>query len=289
VDRAFHNASLRYVTPDYFSAMGIPLLRGRNVSEADGDKSLFVAVVSESFVREYWPHENPIGRQFSFGLATRTIVGVAGNVRVRGLERTSEPQVYLPYRQQSPDGVLPWYAPKDLAIRYSSDSPAGLLSMVRRIVAAADPEQPISDVQTLSEVIDAETAPRTTQVRVLIGFAALALLLAGVGIYGLLSFTVSSRLQEISVRMAVGAKSWDILRMILGESSRLALAGSAAGILLGYASGRTLESILAGVYAGDLTTYAVCAALVVCMTLAGSFLPAFRAVRVDPITALRSQ
>lgn len=289
MDRAFHQASLRYVTPDYFSAMGIPLVQGRNVSEADSGKGLFAAVVSESFVRQYFPHQSPIGRQFDFGLARRTIVGVTGDVRVRGLEQASEPQVYLPYRQQVPDGALPWYAPKDLAVRYSAGSSTELLSQIRRIVASADSEQPISDVQTLSEVIEAETAPRTTQVWVLMSFAGLAVLLAGVGIYGLLSFTVTSRLQEISVRMAVGAEQWDILRMILGESVRLAAAGLGLGMVLGYGSGRSLESLLAGVHAGDPMTYVVCGTLVVCMTLAGSLLPAFRAVRVDPIRALRSQ
>lgn len=287
VDRAFHVASLRFVTPDYFNAMGIPLLRGRNLS-ADSPKTLTVAVVSESFVHEYFPHENPVGHQFTFGFTTRTIVGVVGNVRVRGLERTSEPQVYLPYRQQ-PDGYLFWYAPKDLAIRYSGTTPMDLISQVRRIVASADPEQPVSDVQPASEIIDAETAPRTTQVWVLISFAMLAILLAGLGIYGLLSFTVSSRLQEISVRMAVGAQGSDILGMVLGESMRLAALGALLGIALGYSSGRSLESLLAGVHAGDVTTYAVSAALILVMTLAGSFLPAFRAVRVDPITALRAE
>ncbi len=290
VDRAFHNASLRYVTPDYLKAMETPLLSGRSLSESDDGKSLPVAVVSESFVHEFLPNENPLGHQFSIGFSMRTIVGVAGNVRVRGLERASEPQVYLPYRQQVPDGMMFWYHPKDLVIRYKGDGDtAALLSQVRRIVAAADPEEPISDVQTLSQVIETETAPRTVQVYVLLSFAALAVLLAGVGIYGLLSFTVSSRLQEISVRMAVGAEARHILSMIVGESSRLTVAGSVLGIALGYMSGRALASLLAGVKADDLATYAACGALVLCMTLAGSFLPALRAVHVDPITALKSQ
>jgi predicted permease len=288
VDRTFDAASLRFITPDYCKAMGVPLLQGRNLSQADGPTSLIVALVSESFVHRYYPHDNPIGRQFTFGFLTRTIVGVVGNVRVRGLERTSEPQVYLPYRQQTPDGYLPWYAPKDLAIRYSG-SGTGLVSQVRRIIAAADPEQPVSDIQTASEIIEGETASRTTQVWALVSFAAVAVLLAGFGIYGLLSFTVSSRLREISVRMAVGAKAWDILRMVLGGSLRLALLGSLAGIILGYASGRSLESLLAGVHAGDFITYGVGGALVISMTLLGSFVPAFRAVHVDPVIALRSE
>ncbi len=287
LDRAFHLASLRFITPGYLNAMAIPLLRGRNVSEADGPASLTVAVVSESFVHQYFPHGDPLGHRFSIGFAIRTIVGVVGNVRVRGLERTSEPQVYLPYRQQL-DGDLIWYAPKDLAIRYSG-SGVGLVPQIRRIIASADTQQPLSDIQTASEIMDGETASRTTQLWVLVSFAALAMVLAGVGLYGLLSFTVSSRSQEIGLRIAIGAGNWDILQMILGDSFRLAMLGSLLGVALGYVSGRSLESLLAGVHAGDLKTYLVASALVGCMTLAGSLWPALRAVHVDPITALKSE
>ncbi|MGA7409672.1 MAG: ABC transporter permease, partial [Bryobacteraceae bacterium] len=150
-------ASMRIVTPDYFKTMGIPLLAGRGVSESDTLQTLPVAVVSESFVRRYWPEENPLGRHFNFVESERTVVGVVGNVRVRGLEKTTrEPQVYLPYRQQK-DAWYTWYAPKDLAIRISGD-PSSVMPAIRRIVAAADPEQPISDVQTLSDIVHSDSA-----------------------------------------------------------------------------------------------------------------------------------
>jgi predicted permease len=285
LDRAFHQASLRFITPGYLEAMRIPLLRGRVMSESDTNKTQFAAVVSESFVQQYWPGQDPIGRQFNFGLATRTVVGVVGDVRVRGVERISEPQVYLSYKQV-PDGWIIWYAPKDLVIR-SSVSSELLLTSVRRIIAAADPEQPISDVQTLSQIVEQDTATRGIQVRVLGGFTLVAVLLTAIGIHGLLSFTVSMRTQEIGVRVALGAKSRDILRMILRESLLLAIAGAIVGIALSYAAGRSLASLLAGVPPSDLTAYAAGLSMALCTTLAGSLWPAWRALRVDPMTAMR--
>jgi predicted permease len=286
-DRAFHVASLRFITPGYFETMNVPLLRGRTVSESDTDKTQFVAVVSESFVRQYWPGQDPLGRQFDFGLAMRRVVGVVRDVRVRGLERSSEPQVYLPYKQV-PDGALEWYAPKDLAVRYRAES-VDLFPIVRRIIAEADPEEPISDVQTLEHVLETDTAPRLLQARVLGGFACIAFVLAGFGIHGLLSFAVSNRLQEIGVRIALGARSGDILGMVLREGALLAVVGTLLGIAFAYGAGRTLESLLAGIRADDLPTYTAGIALVLGMTVAGCFWPAFRALRVDPMTALRAE
>ncbi len=286
-DRAFHQASLRFITPGFLEAMAIPLLRGRTILESDTDRTQYAAVVSNSFVKQYWPDQDPIGRQFEFGFATRTVVGVAGDVRVRGLERTSEPQVYLPYRQV-PDNYLVWYAPKDLAIRYRSGG-VNLVPAIRRIIAKADPEQPVSYVQTLAEVIEDETAPRLTQIRVLGGFAVIAILLAGIGVHGLLSFSVSSRSQEIGVRRAVGAQSGDILGMILRESLLLVVTGIAAGIALSYAAARSLEALLQGVHVFDLPTYTAAFALALCMTLVGSFWPALRALRIDPMLAIRAE
>ncbi len=282
-----HSASMRFITPGYFPAMGIPLKLGRGVEESDGPTALPVAVVSESFVQRYWPGQNPIGRSFQIASGTRTIVGVAGNVRVRGLEAPSEPQVYLSYKQMR-DGTLVWYAPKDLAVRTTVD-PTSLIAAIRVIVHEADPHQPVSDVQTLTEIVESNTASRRVQARVLGAFAAIAFLLAAVGIHGLLSFSVSQRTQEIGVRMALGAKPGQILSLILGESGRLAIAGVLLGAGLGYAAGRAMQSILAGLNPGDGPAFATAMALAVMMTLAGSLLPTVRAVRVDPAIAVRAE
>jgi putative ABC transport system permease protein len=160
---------------------------------------------------------------------------------------------------------------------------------IRRIVASADPEQPISDVQTLSDIVSSDSAPRAVQVRVLGGFALLAFLLAGVGIHGLLSFAVSSRAQEIGVRMAMGAESRNIFAMVLREGAVLCGAGVALGLVIAYAAAISMQSVLAGVKPSDPPTFLAGICLAALMTLAGSLLPALRAIRVDPISVIRNE
>jgi putative ABC transport system permease protein len=167
--------------------------------------------------------------------------------------------------------------------------PASLLPALRKIVARADPAQPLSDARTLSSIVEAETAARRVQVRVLGAFAAAALLLAGVGIHGLLAFTVSSRAQEIGVRMAMGASRSDILRLVLRHGVSLGLAGVGLGLGLAFAAGRGLEALLAGVSPRDAVTFLAAAGVAVSMTFLGSLLPALRAIRVDPLTVMRAE
>jgi hypothetical protein len=268
-----HTASLRYVTPGFFATLAIPLHRGRDVGESDSIDAPFAAVVSESFVRRYWPDQDPLGRHFKMAFHDRMVVGVVGDIRVRGLERNSEPQVYLPYRQVQ-DGWLAGYVPKDLVIR-SATGPGTLLPAVRQIIRSADAEQ--------------ETASRSAQVRVLGAFAAIAFLLAGVGIHGMLSFAVSRRTQEIGVRIALGAQPGEIVKMIVRQGALLAATGVLPGIALAYAAGRAMEGLLAGVKPGDALTFAAAIGLCVLMTVLGSLVPALRAVRIDPIAAIRSE
>ena len=271
--------------PDFFSTLAIPLAAGRNVSDSDTPDRPYVAVVSESFARRYWPGQSALGRHFKFAFFDRTIVGVVGDIRVRGLEKNSEPQVYLPY-QQIPDGWMTFYDPKNLVIRSSGD-PRLLLPAVRRFIHDADPEQPISDIHMLSEIVQEDTAPRVAQVRIIGIFAALAFLLAGLGIHGLLSFTVSTRSPEIAVRIALGAQPHNILSIVLRDSLLLAAAGVVLGVALAYVAGRAMQALLAGVTPGDAVTFLSAAALCFLMTLAGSLAPSLRALRVDAITAMR--
>ncbi|HEV8145484.1 MAG TPA: ABC transporter permease [Bryobacteraceae bacterium] len=277
--------SIRYVTPGFFSAMGIPLRMGRDVAESDTRESSPVALVSDSFVKRYWPSEDPVGRQINVANFDRTVIGVVGEIRVRGLERNSEPQVYLSYKQA--ERVHPFYAPKDLVVRSAGD-PAALAPALRRIIKEADPAQPVSDVRLMNEIVEGETATRTVQVRVLGAFALVAFLLAAIGIHGLLAFAVSSRSQEIGVRMALGARPGDILSMILREGLLLAAVGIVIGAGLAYGAGRAMQSLLAGVGPADFETFSAAVVLALVMTLAGSLLPAMRAVRIDPLNALRA-
>jgi putative ABC transport system permease protein len=279
--------SLRLVTPGYFDTMGIALRRGRDLAANDTMQAPFVAVVSESFANRHWPGQNPVGRRFFVAFFERTVVGVAGDVRVRGLERDSEPQVYVPSRQV-PDGGLMFYAPKDLVVR-ASVPVASLTQSVRHIVSAADPEQPLSDVRLLSDIVAGDAAGRRAQLFVILGFAAVAFALAAFGVHGLLSFTVSSQTRDIGVRMALGAPPWSILGSVLGRGLILSAVGLVAGVMMAAGAGRLLQSLLAGVNPADPGVFGAAGILVIAMTVGGALLPARRASRIDPIAAIRTE
>jgi predicted permease len=285
-ERVDEMVSLRFVTPGFFATIGTPLLRGRDVSAADHVETLPVAVVSQSFGDRLWPGEDPIGRRFTIAFFERTVVGVVGDVRVRGLERESEPQVYLPHRQV-PDGGVIFYAPKDMVVR-ADGQPADLIPDIRRVVASVDATQPVSDARLLSEIVDAETGPRLTQLRVIGVYAAMACLLAAIGLHGLLAFSVSSRAPELAVRLALGAPR----RAVVAGVVRRALALAAVGLVLGVAAAilaaRLLRALLAGIAADDAPTFALAAGAAALMALVGTALPALRAGRIDPLLAVRS-
>ena len=281
-----NTASLRFITPQFFRALQIPVKVGRGIDESDDDSRANVAVVSESFVEKYWPGETPAGKRFTFAGRERTVVGVVGDIRVRGLEQTSEPQVYLPYKQVDSASLI-GYVPKNLVVRSTLPATA-LVPALRRIVHEADPSQPISGVRTMEEIVANETAPRLAQLRVLMILATLALVLSAVGIHGLLSFTVSRRSREIGVRMALGAESSSVRRMVMREGLLLALAGIIPGVAVAYAAGRAMQALLVGVNPGDTATFATAIALCVATTVFGCFRPAQRASRVDPMAALRA-
>ena len=288
VNPSSQRAIMRFVSPGFFKTLSIPFYTGRDVAESDVETSLKVAVVSASFVKQYWPDENPLGRRFNYAFEDRIVIGVVGDVRVRGLEQSSEPQVYLPYEQVK-DGWLIGYVPKDVAIRTSQGDPLQLAPAVRRIVASAEPQLPVTSVRPLSEIVANETASRRAQLIVLGGFAGIAFLLAAIGIHGLLAYAVSQRTQEIGVRMALGATRANILQLIVGDAFILAILGILAGAAVAYGAGLELQSLLAGLSPNDADAFSAGILLSLVMTVAGSLLPAMRAVRVDPATALRAE
>lgn len=281
-----YSVGMRFATPGFFSTLGIPLLRGRDVADSDRLSGLKVAVVSESLARRAWPGRDAVGRRIEIANEMRTVVGIVGDVRMRGPERTSEPQVYLAYNQQKDNDYIA-YPPKELVVKTSGE-PFALVPALRRIIHAADPDQPISNVRTMSDIVGEQTASRAVQVRILGAFAAVAFLLAGVGIHGLLSYAVSSRKQEIGVRLALGAEPRDIVRMLMRQGVRLALAGVVPGALVAYAAGRSMEALLAGVKPADPETFLAAITLCVVMTLVGSLVPVLRAVRIEPATVMRT-
>jgi putative ABC transport system permease protein len=279
--------SRRYVTPQFFRAMGIPLLGGRDLEDADARARSRVAVVSESFTERYWPQGDALGRAFRFRGEEWTVVGVVGDIRVRGLERTSEPQLYLP-SSMVPEGPLTFYDPKDLLIRTTGPETA-LLPAVRAVIRAVDPDQPISSARPLTDLLAEQTADRRAQVEVLIALSVLALLLAGLGINGLLAYTVAQRRQEIAVRLALGAEPGGIARRVVWDGTAIVLLGLIPGLLGAWMAGRSLSALLFGVPAGDPPTIAAAVGLCLVMALIGASVPALRAVRVSPMAVMRAE
>jgi putative ABC transport system permease protein len=280
-------AHTRFITPGYFRTLGIPLVRGRDLDERDEQPaSARVAVIGRSLAERLWPGQEAIGRTMTLAGVNWEVVGVAGDVAVLGLEQAGIPQAYFP--AGNIPAVLEFYAPKDLVVR-TAGAPTALVAPLRRIIHAIDPEQSISDVRTLEDVVDSQTASRRAQFGVLATFAAIAVLLAAVGIYGLLSFAVSMRAREVGVRMALGAGQHDVLRMFLRQGVILGSAGVVIGAPLAYAAGRGLTSLLFGVAPGDPVIYGAAALLALLMTLAGSVRPALRAASVDPLITIQSE
>jgi putative ABC transport system permease protein len=279
--------SHRWITAQYFETMGIPLQRGRDVEDGDSGDRAWVAVVSASFAERYWPSQDPIGRTFRHLDDPRTVVGVVGDIRVRGLERTSEPQMYLP-AAQAPDPVPGGFDPKDLVIRHSGQGD-GLVSAVRQIVREIDPGQPIAAVRAMDDVIAGETASRRGQLQVLGVFAIVGILLSAVGIYGLLAYTVSQRSQEIGVRLALGADPARVGRMIMADGLRLALVGIVPGVFAAYAAARGMSALLFGVAPSDPATFATAVGVALLTVFAGTLVPAWRAMRLTPMSVLRAE
>jgi predicted permease len=279
-------ASIRFVTPEYFATMGIPLRRGRFVDERDSATAPPAAVISEALARRLWPGQDPVGRQLTIYNSTRTVVGVAGDIVVRGLERTSEPQIYMSPEQLAPFSVF--YAPRDLVVRASVDAMA-LAPAIRKIIHDVDPEQPVSDLRLFDDVVTGQTASRRDQLIVLGLLSAIAFLLAAVGIHGLLAYAVQARTQEVGVRVALGAPPAAIMKMFLTQGLALGAAGVALAVPLAYAAARGMGALLFGLPAADPPVYVAAVLLAMTMTLASSLRPAFRAGSIDPATTIRME
>lgn len=279
------NASFRLVTPQFFSTLRIPLRAGRDLSDTDTLDRPLVAVVSESLARRHWPSADAIGRTFATRGQTRTVVGIVGDITVRGLERRSEPQLYVP-ADQPPNPLGAAYHPKDLVVRLSRD--AGLAAAIRDIIRRVDPNQPISSVRMLTDVVGNQTGTRRAQLRVLVALAVLALLITAAGIHGLLALTVSQRDREIGVRLALGAERGSVARMILSEGVRIAMIGVGVGTLVAYATARGMSTLLFGVPPNDFVTISLVALVCFVITVAAAARPAWRAAAIQPMSALRA-
>jgi putative ABC transport system permease protein len=269
------------ITPGFFKTMGIPLLRGRDFTWADDAESPRVLIVSDSLARRFWPNENPLGKHCTFTRLQTAfeIVGVAGDTKARGLDADPGMMMYTPYPQWT------WPA-MDLTIRTAGD-PRSLASGLRLAVAAVDKDQPVTALQTLEDAVAVTLLERRQTVYLITGFAAVAMLLAVIGLYGVMAYSVAQRTAEIGIRQAIGAQRADILRMVLGQGLRLSLAGIAVGTGAAVGLTRLMAKMLFHVSATDPLTYAAIALLFLLVALAATYIPAWRATRVDPLTALR--
>jgi putative ABC transport system permease protein len=276
------------VAGDYFHAMHIPLLRGRSLTPQDREGAPVVGVVTESFVREYFPNSDPIGTRIRWARQEpprwMTIVGVVADVKHMGLDQPEQPAFYYSYMQA--DQI--WKRWMYLAVRSQTD-PATLARQVKEQVWALDKQLPVTKVKPMSEVIATSVAARRFNMTLMGVFAAAALLLASLGIYGVISYTVTQRTHEIGVRVALGARTADVLRLVMGQGLRLTLVGVALGLAGAFAATRLMAGLLFGVGATDASTFVVITALLALVALAASLVPALRATRVDPMTALRDE
>jgi putative ABC transport system permease protein len=283
----------RSITPGYLSTMHIPLRRGSDFSDADGPDRPSVALISESMAKRFWPNQDPIGRHITMTFSpdkVREIVGIVGDVKLEGMDAAaSSSTIYLAANQPSGSSFVDWRPfPMQLAVRTQSQ-PANLVSAVTSAIHSIDRDQPVTDVMTMDNLVDTSLSQRRFSMLLLGAFAALALLLAAVGIYSVLAFAVRRRVREIGIRVALGAEVKDILRLIVTEGMKPALIGLLLGVGGALALGRVLANFIYGIAAYDPLTFAAVASLLATVALMASIIPAFRAARIEPTRALREE
>jgi putative ABC transport system permease protein len=272
---------VRPITPGYFNAMGIPLLKGRAFDERDGANSR-VVIINETLARKFFPGQDPIGQQLIVSWEPEVadeIIGIVGDIKETALEQEPNPAVYWPHPREP-------YPFMNYVIRSAID-PTTLSAAAAREIHALDPDQPVADVRTLDQVVAKSIARPRFNALLLAIFAGVALVLSSVGIYGVMNYSATQRTQEIGIRMALGAKPGDILRLVVGHGMKLTAAGIAIGVIASLALTRVMTNLLFGVTATDLPTFLGVSALLTAVALLANYIPARRATRVSPVVALR--
>ncbi len=291
-DERSPNADWQVVTPGYFSVLDLTLVRGRGITERDDERSPGVVVVNQALAKRYWPGEDPIGERIRLGgnagPGLATIVGIVRDVRQGSLAAEPRPQMYLTHRQFHFWDGGPAERDMTVVLRSAGD-PAALTSAVRREIRALDPNLPLSAFRTMEQVVEASTARSRLLTSLVAAFSTLALLLAAVGIYGLIAYTVGQRTREIGVRVALGARPRDAAGLVIRQSIRIVAPGIGIGIACALALTRFLESQLYDVSPTDPLTIAAVSAALLGVALLASWLPARRAAGVDPMEALRAE
>lgn len=268
------------ITPDYFRTMGISVLQGRDFSDSDKTDGPAVVIISEAFARKHFLNENPLGQTINAG-KTREIVGVVADVKPRGLELEAKPQIYLPYAQK------PTIASFVTFTLRTDPEPLSLAGAVEREITRLDKDLPVANIRSMEQIVATSLAQRRLIMLLLGGFAVIAVLLAAIGVYGVLSFSVAQRSHEFGIRMAVGAQLNDVLMLVLRNGMKLALVGIGIGLVAAVALTRLMAALLFGVTPTDAATFLIVSAGLLLVALFACYIPARRATKVDPLVALR--
>lgn len=280
----YPDEELRSVTPDYFRVLQTPLIKGRFFTAADTTDGPQVALINQAMAKKYWHDQDPIGKRINFDdsdpqkIQWVTIIGVVGDIRHRGLDQDPKPEYYLPHAQRSYRGMI-------VTMRSAQD-PRALIPLVRRELQALDPDQPVANIRTIEQVAAESIAPRRLSVTLLGIFAGIALVLAAVGVYGVMSFLVVQRTHEMGVRMALGAQPRDVRRLVVGHGFKLVALGAVIGLIVSFFSSRALGAMLYQVAPFDFVTFAGVTFALAFVAFLASYIPALRATRADPMIAL---
>jgi putative ABC transport system permease protein len=276
-------SNYRPVSPGYFETIGIPLLRGRSFTVADTAESPWVAMINDSMARQYWPAENPIGQRLQNGPGEkwRTVIGVVGDVLHDGLDGAPKPEMYLPVEQSMNVESDP-----TIVVRTTLDSGAAAVEL-RGVVSALDPAIPVDRIETMHQLVSGSVAQPRFRTIILAAFSLLALVMASIGIYGVMNYLVIQRTREFGIRLSLGATPSDVLRLVLRRAALLISAGMCLGLAGSALLVRFIATLLFGTAPLDPLTFVAVPILLAAVALAASYIPARRATRIDPIVALR--
>ena len=282
-------AKYRAASAGYFAALGIPLVRGRYFDPSDGEKTQGVVVINNTMARRFWPGEDPIGKRMKAGFDGSqwcTIVGIIGDIRHTGLDAPVNPEMYYQYQQIPPELMTFVEGTMTLVLRTNAD-PNSMIAAVRGEVQKLDADLAVFNVKSMQELVGGSLAQPRFRTLLLAVFAGVALVLAAIGLYGVIAYAVTQRTNELGVRMALGAQKGDVLKLVVGQGGRLALLGISIGLVLALGLMRIISQLLFGVNASDPLTFAATAVVILAIALAASYVPALRAIQVDPVIALR--
>jgi putative ABC transport system permease protein len=285
---SYPHPDIHIVSPAYIKALGLRLVQGRTFSDEDNEHAPKVAIINVLAARQLFSRRGPIGGRFHFGgVADRdaskwlTVVGVVGDTKLYGLANPSRLEVYLPFHQFVPDSMK--------LIVKSAAEPSSVTSGVRSAIASLDKDQPVFDIETMDQYVRDSVSTRRITFFLLGCFSALSLVLAGVGIYGVISYSVAQRLREIGIRVALGAQTSDVLRLVMTQGAKIAMAGVLTGIAASFCLTRFMTKLLFSVSSADPLTFAAVAAAILLTALLACYIPARRALRADPVTTLRCE